>query len=401
MLRTERDFAWLYLGTGLATVAALALFAAFGVHLVRQIGDGKTPRWGTPEALGAEQAKFLRVTLSPEARGASRLAAGEGLTRHGVVDSPLLRAPERKPAQPAKQAKKPEHRARPKRPTPPPPDDDEASAAVVAAAAPQPAIDSNGDQDDEDETDRASEQQKLLEAGQQALLAAELRNAIDSLTAAEKTEALDYDNLNWLGLAHYFLGDNAEAQRRWEAALAMDPERPDAVNNLGGIARRRGDTAGEIAAYQKALDLHPGDCHALNSLSLALAKQGRFDEADRTLAASDVACGGSYAYTSIQRAGILSLRGRGAEALAELEKGLSRVDTMIPIKEYEVEADLLLDPAFAPLRQLPQFDTLTAKYLPRAAQSKGAILAQAAAPSVPAPQPQVLPQHAGIGIGGL
>src|SRR6185369_2650019 len=127
--------------------------------------------------------------------------------------------------------------------------------------------------------------------------------------------------------------------------------------------------------------LKPGDCHALNSLSLAQAKQGKFDVAVQTLAQSDNACGGNYAYTYIQRAGILSLQGKSVEAMAELEKGLAKVDTLIPIKEYEVEADLLLDPAFAPLRKMANFETITGKYLPRAAQSKAAILAPRPAPA--------------------
>ncbi len=381
VLRTERDFAWLYLTTGLASVALLALFAGFGYHIVRQWGDGRSPRWGEPTALGSDQAKFLRVTMAPTAQGASKLAAGEGLTLHGVVDSPLLRAAapkkvvaeEKKPAARKKVARKPKV-------VPPVVDDDDAVEGAAVPQVVQNDDDSDDDKDADESADSDADSAKLLQTGQQALLAAELRSAIDSLTSAEKTDSLDYDNLNWLGLAHYFLGENAEAERRWEAALELDPSRPDAVNNLGGIARRRGDTDGEIAAYEKALGLKAGDCHALNSMALALAKKGRFDDARKTLAESDTACGGNYAYTSIQRAGILSLEGHTGDAMAELEKGLARVDTLIPIKEYEVEADLLLDPAFAPLRKLPTFETLTAKYLPRAVQSKAAIIASMAAP---------------------
>jgi Tfp pilus assembly protein PilF len=389
VMRTERDYSFLYLTAGLGVIAVMALFAGSMYHIVRQWGDGHSPRWGEPVALGAEQAKFLRVTMDPGAQGASRLAAGEGLARHGIPDSLLVRdtKPEKKPVAVAKVPKK--HHT-PRKVAPPIPDEN--SNTFVRTVATNNTTDDDWDEDDEetvtddlDDDDKAVDKDKLLTSGQQALLAAELRSAIDSLTAAEKTDQLDYDNLNWLGLAHYFLGQNTEAETRWNAALAMDPSRPDAVNNLGGIAKRRGDTAGEIAAYEKALALRPGDCHALNSMSLALAKQGKFDDAMKTLAESDTACGGQYAYTFIQRAGIYSLEGKSKDAMNELEQGLGKVDTLIPIKEYEVEADLLLDPAFAQLRREPAFETLTKKYLPRAVQSKQAILSSLSAPQ-PAPK---------------
>ncbi|MSP60175.1 MAG: tetratricopeptide repeat protein [Myxococcales bacterium] len=385
VLRLERDHAWLYLGAGLFGIAFLALFAGFGYRLVRQWGDGSSPRWGEAVALGADQAKFLRVTLdpTPPPAGASRLAAGTGATIRGVSDSLLVRrtAP----------MKVEQHRLAVKRVRTPRAKavaiDTQEDGLVAFALSPLkpnvlPVVDvaDDDEDDDSDDSDKADASQ-LIESGQQALLAAELRTAIDSLTAAEKTDTLDYDNLNWIGLAHYFLGENQQAEERWNAALAMDPARPDAVNNLGGVARRRGDIPGEMEAYWKALALRPGDCHALNSMSLAQAKQGQFEAALGTLAQSDVSCGGGYAYTFIQRAGILSLQGKTAEAMVELERGLAKVDTLIPIKEYEVEADLLLDSAFAPLRKLPAFEILTARYLPRAVKSREAILSSVASPA--------------------
>ncbi|HEY7953841.1 MAG TPA: hypothetical protein VII38_01065, partial [Polyangia bacterium] len=115
------------------------------------------------------------------------------------------------------------------------------------------------------------------------------------------------------------------------------------------------------------LTITPGECHASNSLALAEAKAGDFKQALTTLDASDLACGGHYAYTEIQRAGILALSGDRPGAFRALEDGLSRIDTLIPIKEYEVVSDLDLDPAFAPLRVDARFAKLVSKYLPRAA----------------------------------
>jgi tetratricopeptide (TPR) repeat protein len=347
----------------IAISACAVLFAVvigFDYTLKRLFGDGDKPQWGAPPSINDRDASRMRVRIGPDGLGASRPQAGLGVALHGKHDvkriAPQIRPPVSKPALKAVAA-------RPKR---------VASTGPVVAKVQTGEIKGKNPEGPEQATavtktpPNEKTRTETIEDAQSALLAADLRRAIDSFSHASQKGPLDYDQLNWLGLAHYLSGELEEAEKVWEQARMLDGGRPDAVNNLASVAKRRGNGDAELEYLKRALEIAPEDCHASNSLALAQAKYGKGD-ALATLAKSDVSCGGNYAYTAIQKAGILAMKGKVDDAFKELETGLSRVDTLIPIKEFEVLTDLKLDPAFQKLRESPKFAQLVSKYLPRAA----------------------------------
>lgn len=75
-------------------------------------------------------------------------------------------------------------------------------------------------------------------------------------------------------------GDLAEAERRYRAALAADPQMADALNNLAWVYLQRGDRAEEAASLAaRALEAQPARAaYYADTLGLALVRAGRLPE---------------------------------------------------------------------------------------------------------------------------
>jgi serine/threonine protein kinase/Flp pilus assembly protein TadD len=71
----------------------------------------------------------------------------------------------------------------------------------------------------------------------------------------------------------------AEAAQFYQAALALRPQSPAVLTNLGVVLRNQGKLPEAITAFRKAIELGPGSATAHNNLGSALQDQGRLDEA--------------------------------------------------------------------------------------------------------------------------
>jgi Flp pilus assembly protein TadD len=60
----------------------------------------------------------------------------------------------------------------------------------------------------------------------------------------------------------------AEARFRFERAVALDSDRPEALNNLAVALEQQGDFKGARAAYEKALKLKPDDVYIQQNYDL-------------------------------------------------------------------------------------------------------------------------------------
>lgn len=80
--------------------------------------------------------------------------------------------------------------------------------------------------------------------------------------------------LNNLGNALQLLGRSDEAVAAYERVLALNPDHAEALNNLGNARLAQGDVAAALACFDRALTRKPNDGLVLNSRARALHQQG-------------------------------------------------------------------------------------------------------------------------------
>src|SRR5262249_53337543 len=111
--------------------------------------------------------------------------------------------------------------------------------------------------------------------GHTYFLAGEVGEAISRYRTALQINPDYQDAIYNLGLAQLQLGQVEEAEKHFLSISNYF----DAQNNLGTIEERRGNLDRAIARYREALRLAGENVYVLNNLGVALAKEGKFDEA--------------------------------------------------------------------------------------------------------------------------
>ena len=90
------------------------------------------------------------------------------------------------------------------------------------------------------------------------------------LASRPPAPGLTADEHNDLGVAYFARGDTARAAQEFERAVALSPDWPRALVNLGDARLALGEVGRAIEAYQRALALAPDDPGAANNLAWAL-----------------------------------------------------------------------------------------------------------------------------------
>lgn len=181
---------------------------------------------------------------------------------------------------------------------------------------------------------------------------------------ARRRLAIDPDDpgaLSMLAYHQYLAEDLAGAEATYDKLIALVPEDAAAYNNKALVLKRRGEWAREEALYRTALALDPGDTTALNNLAVNLAHQGRFDEALAIMRELEVTLPDD-AYSDLHRAKIHAAMGNDTLALAFLEKGLQRMQSLDLLHHIEFRQDIRVDPAFDKLRADGRFRAILRRY---------------------------------------
>ena len=127
---------------------------------------------------------------------------------------------------------------------------------------------------------------------------------------------------NLLGAANADLSRFKEAISAFKIAILLNPDAPDAHNNLGLALHQKNDFEASITAFNKAIQLQPNYPDALNNLGAALYQQGQFEEAIKSLEKA-ISIKSDYAEAYFNLGLVFHGQGLFEKAMIEFEKALS------------------------------------------------------------------------------
>lgn len=147
---------------------------------------------------------------------------------------------------------------------------------------------------------------------------------------------------NTLGLVALRKGRLEEAQTHFESALALDPDNPRILDNLGRVRQLQGDLRAAADHFRRAWDRDPARVETALNLMLVSAQLGQYREA-RALLAQTKPAGEHLPAWHLNAATLLDVEGDRARAAHHYRRFLElTVDEGSPVRARVVErlADL-------------------------------------------------------------
>jgi tetratricopeptide (TPR) repeat protein len=180
----------------------------------------------------------------------------------------------------------------------------------------------------------------------------------------------DYILWNKIGIAYHYMQDYRAAKRHYERALKVNPRYAEARNNLGALAYAQRNYRGAIREYQRALKLAPDSATIYSNLGTAYFARKRYEDAAR--AYQQALALDPNIFESRGTAGTI-LQERSIEERARFHYYLAKVyaesgmfeRALINIRKsleegFKDKKKYMEEPAFAAMRDLPEFQELMA-----------------------------------------
>jgi len=127
--------------------------------------------------------------------------------------------------------------------------------------------------------------ERALIEGDRLLQSGKAAEAVPLLERAVQDLPQNAPALNQLGLAYHATGKTNEARRAYLRALEVDRNRIEATYNLAITQLERGELLEAEKGFRAYLIAHPGDAAVLGALGQLQYQAGRWDDAERSLAA--------------------------------------------------------------------------------------------------------------------